>query len=323
MTRLGGANLGDYSDANLNGIPDGKSLKQLIDSYNSNQTKIAFYERIIKDNLGFDPTSSDLNIQIKKQLDGVKLAEIPVSLKELVDKYNSSGSNDLRNKLAQAEKAMDDARKELKKYQDFVRKLVEKIDVADLHSKKNDLSLLEEDINDWLNDYKEEIETELLAEINALGLGLNEITKRQVFTAISELINKPNPNEALVEKLREQIRTQDLLITDYQNGENYMSKTVIENKMKETLKILKIPVSHYHQKIASARNLKEMGTSFEKLLREETNKQEQTRANLITLSVFLAILTISSLLMLIYGMIIVRQKNKLLKIEKMKKKRVK
>ncbi|KLL03075.1 MAG: hypothetical protein MRERV_54c008, partial [Mycoplasmataceae bacterium RV_VA103A] len=237
----------------------------------------------------------------------------------LVDKCNSSSG--LQSKLDQAEKTANDAQKELEKYRDFVRRLVEKIGTTDLHSEKNGLSILEKGINDWLNDYKEKVETELLTEINALGLGLNEITKKRIFAAISELINKPNPNEALIEELKGKVRTQDLLLADYQNSDNYMSKEMIRDKMQETLKILKMPIPQHHHKMISAQILPEIGNSFEKLLQEETHKREQARNKLITINVILVALTTASLLALVWGLITIRQKNNLLKIGKMKKKR--
>ncbi|CAG8533415.1 15753_t:CDS:2 [Cetraspora pellucida] len=266
--------LGTQTDANPNGIPDGKTLKQLIDDYNSGQIKITAYEKIIKNDLGFDPASPDLNTQIKKQLGGVKLAEISTDLKKLVDRYNIS--NDLQGKLSQIEKEALAAQKELEKYQDFVRSLIENIiGVVDNHSEKNDLSVLEKDIR----------------------LGLNDITKGKVLKVIKELINKPNPDTEIVENLREKIHVQELIITDYQSGDKYMSKEMISNKMQETLKILKIPTSQYYQ-LASAQSLPEMGTSFEKLLREEVNQKEKARNKLIKINVILAVLTIGSLLTL-------------------------
>jgi hypothetical protein len=273
---------------------------------------------IIKDDLGFNPTDPGLTIQIRNKLDGVKLKDIPASLKSLVDNYHSV--NDLQSRLAQAEKDFDSTQEELKKYQAFVRKLVAKIIGGEQH--KIDLFALEKDISDWLNKYKEKTETELLTEINALGLGLNDVTKKQVFAAISELINKPDPNEALVEKLREQIRIQSLLIADYRNGDNYMSKGMIRNKMREILKILKVETSQYYLKIPSDQSLPEMGSSFEKLLREEVNKQERSRNKLITINVILTILTIVSLLALAWGLITIRQKNNLLKLKRAEKKRL-
>lgn len=316
--KLGGANLGTQTDANTNGIPDGKTLKQLIDDYNSGQIKITAYEKIIKDDLGFDPASPDLDTQIKKQLGGVKLAGISTDLKKLVDRYNIS--NDLQGKLSQVEKEALAAQKELEKYQDFVRSLIENIiGINDNHFEKNDLSALEKDISNWLKDYKEKIENELLFEINVLGLGLNDITKEKVLKVIKELINKPNPDTEIVENLREKIHVQELIITDYQSGDKYMSKEMISNKMQETLKILKIPTSQHYQ-LASAQSLPEMGTSFEKLLREEVNQKEKARNKLIKINVILAVLTIGSLLTLTWTLIMIKQKNNLLKIEKMKKK---
>ncbi|CAG8535348.1 33493_t:CDS:2 [Racocetra persica] len=270
--RLDGAKLGTQTDANTNGIPDGKTLKQLIDDYNSGQIKITAYEKIIKDDLGFDPASPDLNTQIKKHLGGVELAGVSTDLKKLVDRYNIS--NDLQGKLSQVEKEALAAQKELEKYQDFVISLIENI-----------------------IDYKEKIENELLFEINALGLGLNDITKEKVLKVIKELINKPNPDTEIVENLREKVHVQELIITDYQSGDKYMSKEMISNKMQETLKILKIPTSQYYQ-LASAQSLPEMGTSFEKLLREEVNQKEKARNKLIKINVILAVLTIGSLLTL-------------------------
>ncbi|CAG8542615.1 20315_t:CDS:10, partial [Racocetra persica] len=242
--KLDGANLGTQTDADTNGIPDGKTLKQLIDDYNSGQIKITAYEKIIKDDLGFDPASPDLNTQIKKHLGGVELAGVSTDLKKLVDRYNIS--NDLQGKLSQVEKEALAAQKELEKYQDFVRILAKKIGVSDHHFEKNDLSVLEKDIN-----------TEI------------------------------------VENLREKIHVQELIITDYQSGDKYMSKEMISNKMQETLKILKIPTSQYYQ-LASAQSLPEMGTSFEKLLREEVNQKEKARNKLIKINVILAVLTIGN-----------------------------
>ncbi|CAG8848310.1 35349_t:CDS:1, partial [Racocetra persica] len=91
------------------------------------------------------------------------------------------------------------------------------------------------------------------------------------------------------------------------------------NKMQETLKILKIPTSQYYQ-VASAQSLPEMEASFEKLLREEVNQKEKARNKLIKINVILAVLTIGSLLTLVWALIMIKQKNDLPKIEKTKKK---